>query len=291
MSPGFEYDDVEKDIETALGKYGLESLISNEDQLSNMILTQELTQLEGTVQTLPILFLSISSVILYIMLKRLVEQQRTQIGTLKAFGYDKKDIMLHYLSYAWVIAVFGGVLGGVLGSALSAYMTEMYAVFFNFPELHNTFSIRYFMIGVLLSVIFSTIAGLQGTKSVLRLQPSEAMRPPAPPIGRTVIFEKAKIFWELLTTQGRMAVRNISRNKGRSFFRFVGVLFTFSIIATLWSFNDMVDLILMDEFTKVQTHDLKIKFDSPKPLEAVLGELGRRNGIKKQSLCLKCPLL
>jgi len=167
-----------------------------------MLLSEELKGLEAAAKGMPILFLSIAGVILYIMLKRMVEQQRGQIGILKAFGYTEREVLGHYLSYAFVLGVAGGLLGGLSGIALSYPFTSMYQLFFNMPGLNGQFSPRYLLLGLLLSIIFSLFAGYQGSKKILTLEPAEAMRPPAPPIGRKIWLEKIGVFWNILTAQG-----------------------------------------------------------------------------------------
>jgi putative ABC transport system permease protein len=90
-------------------------------------------------------------------------------------------------------------------------------MFFNMPLLKGEFSTAYYFIfGILLSLAFSLSAGYLGCKKVLKLEPAEAMRPPAPPGGKKVWLERISFLWNTLTVQGMMSVRNISRNKGRS---------------------------------------------------------------------------
>jgi len=131
-------------------------------------------------KAMPIMFLSIAGVILYITLKRLIEQQRGQIGILKALGYTSKEILFHYMSYAIIIGLAGGVLGIALGGVLSYPLTSIYQVFFNLPGLKGRFSAFLVILGIILSISFSLLAGFQGSRQVLALEPAEAMRPPAP---------------------------------------------------------------------------------------------------------------
>ncbi len=290
LQPGYTLKDIENKLEDRLKKYGLASMVEQKDQLSNVMLTEEFKQLESTVRSVPILFLLIAALILYIMLKRLVEQQRGQIGTLKAFGYGQKEILIHYLSYGGLIGFAGGVMGGIFGSLLSESYTQIYQTFFNLPTLKNTFSPKYFFMGILLSMVCSLIAGFQGSKGVMKLQPADAMRPSTPMFGKKVWIERSTLIWETLTVQGKMAIRNISRNKGRSFFTFIGIMVTFAMIATMWSFQDLIDLMVTDQFTKVQTHDVKITFTRPLPMEQVMRELESKKGVKRVEAMLEVPV-
>lgn len=289
LEPGASYKDVEELLKPKLKTYGLEAIYPRKDQVSHMLLSEELKGLEAAAKGMPILFLSIAGVILYIMLKRMVEQQRGQIGILKAFGYTEREVLGHYLSYAFVLGVAGGLLGGLSGIALSYPFTSMYQLFFNMPGLNGQFSPRYLLLGLLLSIIFSLFAGYQGSKKILTLEPAEAMRPPAPPIGRKIWLEKIGVFWNILTAQGKMAVRNMARNKGRSAFIFVGIMFTFAILAYTWSMNDLVKVMLFDQYQKVETYDVKVTLAAPSNQKSAKGELYNFPGVKRVEPMAEIP--
>ena len=138
-------------------------------------------------------------------------------------------------------------------------------------------------------MVFSLVAGYQGAKGILKLHPAQAMRPPTPPIGKNIVLEKAKLIWSSLNTQGRMAARNIARNKSRSFFTFLGIMFTFSMMAFIGSFQDLIDLMIYDQFEKIQTADLKMTFSAPVSSKEVYRLLAHEEGIKKVEPMLEAP--
>lgn len=283
------YEDVENILEAKLKPYGLQSIYPREDQTSHLLLNSELDGLKSVSDSIPFLFLLISSIILYIMIKRLVEQQRGQIGTLKAFGYTNLEILFHYSSYALIIGFLGGLIGSVSGILLTSPMLDIYNEFFNLPNLVPSFSFKYLFYGIVLTMVFSLVAGYQGAKGILKLHPAQAMRPPTPPIGKNIVLEKAKLIWSSLNTQGRMAARNIARNKSRSFFTFLGIMFTFSMMAFIGSFQDLIDLMIYDQFEKIQTADLKMTFSAPVSSKEVYRLLAHEEGIKKVEPMLEAP--
>jgi len=290
LEPGVKYLDVEQDLKAKLKTYGLRSIYPRKDQTSHLLLTQELVGLQSVAQSLPLLFLSIAAMILYIMLKRMVEQQRGQIGILKAFGYTRKEIMFHYLSYALVIGIVGGVIGALLGIALSYPYTSMYQIYFNMPGLTSAFSIRYFVISIILSILFSLFAGYQGSKKSLSLAPAEAMNPPIPVRGKNTWLEKIPFFWNMLTIQGKMAIRNISRNFARSFFLFLGIMFSFALLVIPWSMNDLTDKMLLDQYKKVETYDVKVSFVTPLNYKETTQELKRFSGVHQVEPIAEIPV-
>lgn len=289
LKTGYSYQEVEDRLKPRLEAYGLEGLFPRKDQASNVILTQELLSLKGTASSLPVMLLVVASIILYILLRRMVDQQRGQIGTLKAFGYSSRDIVLHYLSYALVIGVFGGFVGGFAGIWLSSPMTRMYQAFFNLPGLQGDFSVKYLLLGMALSTGFSLLAGYQGSKQALKLQPAESLRPPAPPPAKRTAVERLAWFWESLTVQGKMAMRNLFRNKQRSFFTFLGIMFAYIIIATTWYFQDVGDVMIGDQFTKVMAYDVKMTFAAPVSRQEMGRELSRLPGVKRVEPMVEVP--
>lgn len=290
LKPGTEFLDIEQKVKNELDPYFLESLIEKKDQLSYTMLNEELKQLEKSAKSIPILFLAIAAIILYIMLKRLVESQRSQIGTMKAFGYRSGEIILHYLSYGAIVGLVGGIAGGLLGSLLADSMTKIYQNYYSLPNLTSRFSMDYFVLGIILSVVFSIGAAYQGVKGILKLQPVDAMHPPVPVFNKKSILEKIPGFWSIFTVQGRMAVRNALRNRGRTFFIFIGIMFTFSMMATMLSMNSMMDIMVVDQFTKVQKHDIKVSFSQPLSLKESLRELQAVEGIKRIEPMLEVPV-
>ncbi len=281
LQPDTDYQEIEEQLKPKLTPYGLTSIYPREDQISHTLLTQELTQLQSMSKSLPVLFLAIACMILYIMLKRTVENQRGQIGILKAFGYTRREIIVHYLSFALLIGFCGGLLGGVSGLLLSFSLIQLYETFFNIPGLQITFSFSYLYMSVLLALAFALFAGYQGCKSVLSLEPSEAMRPPAPPKGKSILLEKFTLFWQSLTVQGKMSMRSMMRHPGRTAFMFLGIMFTFALLGSPWAMMELSETMLYDQHEKVETYDVKVNLAQPLNQQLAENELNRFPGTRR----------
>jgi len=290
LEPGVNFADIKDILEYELKPYGLTSLIPRDEQVSHLLLTQELKGLGAMARAMPIMFLSIAAMILYITLKRLTEQQRGQIGILKAFGYTHKEIIMHYLSYPLLIALIGASLGGFLGILSARPFTGFYLEFFNMPDLSGKFSFGYFIAGIIFSLVFALGAGYQGCKKILALEPAEAMRPPAPPAGGKIFLERLRFFWNMLTVQGMMAVRNIARNKGRAGFILVGIMFCFAISAFTWSMNDLIQKMLFDQYEKVEVYDVKLTLTRPLDANKAARELRAFPGVTHVEALAEIPV-
>lgn len=287
---GYEFDDVEDELRIMLKKYFLKMLVGREDHMSHTMLTEELNQLEKSAKSMPLIFLMVAGIIIYIMLKRLVDSQRCQIGILKAFGYTKKEVLIHYLSYGVFIGLVGGISGGLFGTLISGEMTNMYKEIYKLPNLVNVFSYKYFFGGIVLSVVFCLLATFQGTKSVLKLKPSEAMIPPPPESGRKTLIERIPGVLSMFNVQGRMAIRNVFRSKLRSLFTLIGIMFSFSLISMMFSMNGLIDIMLMDQFNKIERQDVKINFSSPRDSVSIVSELNSKDGVKHVEPVLEIPM-
>lgn len=291
LNPGADYDDVQQMLEYELQPYGLRSIIARDDQTSHLLLAEEMRGLETMSAVMPMLFLSIAAVILYIVVQRMIEQQRGQIGILKATGYTNQEVILHYLSHTLIIGLAGGLTGTLLGIVLSYPITNLYLLFFNMPILAGKFSTAYYFIfSIFLALTFSLSAGYLGCKKVLALEPAEAMRPPAPPVGKRVWLERIPLLWNMFTVQGMMSVRNIARNKGRSLFIFGGITLCFAISCFTWSMNDLMQKMLFDQYKKVETYDLKITFSAPLKEHRVSRELGAFPGVQHLEAMAEVPM-
>ncbi len=290
LKDGYTYDDVESRLEDKLKRYGLKSIYEREDQVSHSILTGELEQLQGTALVFPLIFLGIASFVLYIMLKRIVEQQRGQIGIMKAFGYTKREVLLHYMGYSIIVGVAGGIFGGIAGIWLAYFYTELYREFFAFPNLSSTFSIRYFIEANIISILFSIVAGYSGTRKILKLKPADALRPPVLAMLHTIWLERFKILWRAFGTQTKMAFRNLFRNKARSLFTMLGIVFVFSIVTTTVSFQRVIQIMMSEQFEKVQTYDVKMSFYSPIDKKGTYREILKRDYVRDAETFLEAPI-
>lgn len=264
MEPGTEFNELKARLETVLDRYGVIEVYSREDQSSHFILSEEINVITTLATFFPVLILSVAAFIIYIVLKRLVEQQRGQIGILKAFGYSRREIMIHYFSYSLVLAVTGGLAGGLLGMWLANPMTEMLYQFFHLPEIYEGFSLRYLGQSILLCLTVMGFAGYHGCKAALKLTPAQAMLPPAPIAGKKTFLEKVPGFTGMLTMQGRMAIRNLSRSRSRTAFVFFGIMISCAMVCFTWALGkETMPKFMFHPYREVQVYDARITLERP----------------------------
>ena len=263
LDNGILYDDIKIQVEDILEKYGIGRIIERKDQLSHYMLEQEIRSVKSMASSLSLVFVAASMIVLYLMLKRLIEQDRAQIGTLKAFGYSSSQVLWHYLTYGAVTGLIGGILGAVLGLLSSDGMLNMYSEFFQMPELRSQQSPSIIMQGLAISVIGGILGSFMGAYSIINLNPAESMRPKPPKAVKNDILSVLPFLKVFLTSRGAMAVRSIGRSKVRSAFIIMGMTFSFGIMAVMNSMDSMMDAFMYDKFEKSQVYDAKITLKAP----------------------------
>ena len=199
-----------------LTSFGVFSKTPLKNQPSNSYLTNEIAGLWSFAIFMPVCFLTVAAVVLNVLLTRLAEQERTVMGTLKAIGYSDRRLFLHFVQFASVVGLLGGVTGSILGYGLSLLQTYAYAQVFEFPDLPGFFYWDLTAISLAVSVGCAIAGGWIGSRRILKLQPAEAMRPKPPKAGGAVFLERFTHFWNRLDSTWRMVLRGVVRSRFRT---------------------------------------------------------------------------
>lgn len=286
----YSFQNIKSNLEDILKPYGIINLIEAEDQTSNAFLIQELESITKMSKVMPMMFLLVSGAIVYIMLKRMVEMQRNQIGILKAFGFSDFQITINYIGYVGIMGFVGALTGSILGTSISGFMMDMYSEFFNMPFILGKADVKYILLSIAIGLVFSTVTGILGGREALILAPSEAMRPKGPTeFNKKMKIEEVGFIKNSLTMTGKIGLRNIGRNKGRAIFIVMGVSFTAAICAMPWNMVAEMLPMLYDRYEYVEKYDLKISLNSFVNKHTAVGLLENEN-IKKVEAIVEIPV-
>lgn len=164
----------------------------------------------------PIVFFVVATLISLTSMTRMVEEQRMQIGTLKALGYSKVQIMMKYIIYAGVACIIGGIIGMSIGFIIiPKVIWIMYKMMYQMTEISLSFNLAYGGIGLVLISICIIGATIYTALKELRNEPAKLMRPKAPKSGNRVMLERITFIWKHLNFSKKVTVRNIFRYKKR----------------------------------------------------------------------------
>lgn len=245
---------------------------------------QDTKSIENLGKVFPIVFFVIATLISLTSMTRMVEEQRVQLGTLKALGYNKMQIASKYLIYASLACIIGGSLGMVVGfQMLPSIIWMMYKMMYTMNDIIIEFNWYYAILGLGLASICIIGATLWTSINALRNTPAELMRPKAPKPGKRVLLEKIPFIWKHLNFSNKVTVRNIFRYKKRFLMTIIGIAGCTGLILVGFGIKDAVTAILPNQFEKVYNYDMQISLKSglqENELEKFKDELQQKEGIE-----------
>lgn len=264
-------------VDSILAPYGGRGAYPRADQFSHNFVEQEISGLRDAATTVPPLFLAVAAFLLNIVVGRIVQSEREEIGLLKAFGYTDLEVGGHYFRLILVIALGGALAGCLLGIGMGRLMVGIYLQFFKFPFLVFRLDPAAFAIGVSASVLAASAGGLFVLRRVFALTPAVAMRPPAPEdYTRAGRWARSLAHW--LDQPSRMVLRRITRQPVRMAGAMIGIAcgmaLSAAMLSTYVAFDETLDL----TFNVVDRSDVAVTFAGPTS-EAALFTLASREGI------------
>ncbi len=269
--------DVIAALDLLLRPYGSIGSYDRTQQISHQFLQAKIDQYKSMSDSLPILFLAVAAFLIHIILTRLIATEREQIAVLKAFGYTSTRIAIHYLEFAMVTVLIGAFAGIVLGVWGGSGVLGLLLKYFHFPTLifHLDVSTFFFSFGV--TAIASLLGALNSVRAAVKLPPAEAMRPEAPALFKQGFFEHLGV-QRILSTSGRMALRDFERKPIKSLLSMVTIAFAVALLIAGGEMNDSIRDIVTIEFFSARHDDLSVGFRVPRPEDARY-DLSRMPGV------------
>ena len=264
-------------LDDLLRPYGGIGAYDRGDQVSDSYLRGEIEQLGALSTIVPPIFLAVAAFLLNIVISRLVETERGQIGLLKAFGYSDWAVGRHYLKLALAIAALGLAFGFLAGAYLGRATTEMYTQFFAFPFLHYRPSPDTFAIAGLVTVAASLAAAAGAVRRAARMPPAEAMAPALPTAYRRTLLERLGAIAPMAQPT-RMIFRHIVRWPGRAAFTCLGIALGAALMISTLFFYDAIDHMIETYFHHAQRQDVTVTLVEAGP-ERTLGAIAGLPGV------------
>lgn len=205
----------------------------------------------------PVFFLAVAALVCLTTMARMVEEQRTEIGTLKALGYTDREIQKKYLIYSLGATILGSGLGLAVGFKLfPTVIYDAYCIMYDLPPVEAPFHWGVAAICVVVALGCVTLVTCNVCRGVLSEMPANIMRPKAPPAGQRVLLEKVPFIWRRLSFSHKVTVRNLFRYKKRVLMTIVGIAGCAALVLTGYGLKDAINDIVQNQFQKVFRYDL-----------------------------------
>ena len=217
----------------------------------------ETEQHQMMTNVIPVIFIIISMLTLLTTMTRIINNQRIQIGVLKALGFKNRTIMFHYISYGFWMVLAGSILGLILGPlTLPPIMFEEMADLYSIPYWLTGFNIS-FIVVTLLMVVLAALISYFACRNIVNESPSSEIRPKIPKVSTSGFLEKLGI-WKKFSFNVRWNYRDAKRNKFRALMSIVGVMACTLIIVASFGCMDGFDEMKEWEYTDINHYSSKL---------------------------------
>lgn len=225
----------------------------------------------------PVFFLLVAALVCLTTMSRMVEEQRTQTGTLKALGYSNGAVMRHYMSYAVSAAAAGSVVGAFIGCYIFPFVIiYAYSMMYNITKIHFLLSPWNILMSVGSMVAAISLTVFFSCKKSLAETPASLMRPKAPKAGKRVFLERISFIWNNMGFFGKVSGRNLFRYKRRMFMTVVGIAGCTALSLTGFGLKDSISDIVALQYNNIYKYSgyLAVESDiTESGLESVYADL------------------
>ncbi len=255
------------------------------DQPSNATLSLDVEGFREMAIAFPFMFLLAAGLTVYVLLTRIVQTQRSTIGTLRASGLTAKTVRRHYVGYGLIVGLVGAVLGSVVGVVLGAMMTSLYTSLLDIPDTVVQIRALTLAIGIAFGPIAGGLAAYLPARAAYRIAPAEAMRGTSATLrGRASLAERLVPPLTRLPVRWRMTMRGIGRARARSISTVAGVVLALVLVLASAGMIDTIVTVVDRETTQISLQDAIVVTDTPVTVESTSAVLAVPNVITAESV-------
>lgn len=208
----------------------------------------------------PVFFFVVAALVCLTTMTRMVEEDRTQIGTLKALGYRKRKVIRKYLVYAAAAGLGGSIFGLLVGFQLfPSVIVNAYKIMYTFPVKTLTpFHWNYALIGILAALLCTVLAAVVVCWKEMLSNPAQLMRPKAPKSGKRILLERIPFIWKHMKFTQKVTARNIFRYKQRFLMTVIGIAGCTALLLTGFGVKNAIAGMIDKQFKDISSYDMQI---------------------------------
>lgn len=276
-----------RNVSKALGTYRILSLTKGMEEPGASVLDMEISDIEKIALFFSVLLLIVSALAIYITMTQVVFSQQRSIGVMRAIGYGSNKILSHYLGYGFFLGIAGSAVGLVGGYYSSILDVRLYAGIFDLPMVKEQMHVIIAIAGVLVGILFAVLGALIPALHAVKMRPADAIRIESG-VSLSPVKKRKKAGLEILPVYLRVSLRNITRNRRRTIFTWLGVVATVALLVTATSGKDSMDWMIKKQLEKVSKWDVACAFSEPVS-PGVLVQVKKMRGVIKAEPALGAP--
>ena len=224
----------------------------------------------------PLIFFIVAALVCLTTMTRMVEEQRIEMGTMKALGYGGWQIAMKYAVYAMSACISGGVVGAIIGFKLFPYVImKGYSIMYYLGKLETPYRADIAFMAIAAMAACTAAATFSACYASLKEVPATLMRPKAPKAGRRVLLERIPFIWKKLSFTSKVTVRNLFRYKKRFFMSVIGIAGSGALLVTAFGLNDSIFGIIEKQFGDIWQMDVQAYVYEAMPLADMQELLGK----------------
>ena len=229
---------------------------TREDNPGYSNLVSDTNRIDAIAAVFPVFFFVVAALVCLTTMSRMVEEQRGQMGTLKALGYSQKQIAFKYFAYATIAGAIGCIIGIAIGLvSLPKIIFSAYSMMYRLPALKMVIPWKSVVVAIILSLVSTSVVTLVTCHRELKEEAAVLMRPKSPKAGKRILLERIRPIWSRMKFSHKVTARNLFRYKARMLMTVFGIAGCSALIVAGFGLQDSIEVIITKQFKEISTYD------------------------------------
>lgn len=239
-------------------------LLGRDTNIGYMLFESDSNIVENVSTVFPVFFFLVAALVCMTTMSRMIEEQRTQIGTLKALGYGYRTIMGKYMFYSGSAAVIGCIGGYLMGIILFPFVIwQCYGMMYDMGSLKFVLEWKLACISLVVSLLCSVGTTWYSCRRELDEMAAQLMRPKTPQAGKRILLERIPFIWNRLKFLQKVSIRNVFRYKKRFFMMVLGISGCAALVLAAFGIKDSIADVMTMQYEEIQVYDMGIMTKDP----------------------------